>query len=178
MEKLCSALSLCWLKKIRFRMVKDICSRLLPVLEAACPSVSRDLQVKSLPCRDGLLRVSMQSVSSLLTPCRWPAGSLCWWRLPSIQNFFYRNFHQKSKRWWQWAWKKASFSWAWAASEGMFVELTAYSRSSGYDRYVAGWILKLFFTRLILEMSTDQPTKVCENKCPVSGKAYMLKGEF
>ena len=46
---------------------------------------------------------------SLLVPCRWLPGSLCWWRLPSIQNFFHRNVCQKSKRWWQWAWKKGKF---------------------------------------------------------------------
>ena len=44
------------------------------------------------------------SLCLFFNPRRSPACSLCWWRLPSIQNFFLCNFSQKSKRPWLWAW--------------------------------------------------------------------------
>ena len=125
-------------------MVRDICSRLLPLLEAACPSVSRGVQVKSLPCGGGLLRVSMQSVSSVNAhvgdrQVRFAGGGCPPSKTSSIVTFAKKVSDRDSE-----PGKKASFSSAWAASKGMFVELTAYSRSSGYDRYVDGWILQLF----------------------------------
>ena len=42
----------------------------------------------------------------------------------------------------------------------MFVILTAYGGSLQNDRYMNGWILKLF-TRQILEILTDRQTEVC-----------------
>ena len=67
-------------------------------------------------------------------PCRWLAGSLCWWRLSSVQIFF----HKKSKWSCSWARKKRQGSFrVWAASKGKFVVLTAYAGSLGYDRSCA-----------------------------------------
>ena len=63
-EKLCSALIFCWLKKKgRFRMVRHTRSWLLPHAEALW-SVSRYLLL-GLPCGDVLLRVLRVSVQSV-----------------------------------------------------------------------------------------------------------------
>ena len=161
MEKLCSALNFCWLKKKKpFSNGKRNYAPGYFLLEEACSSASQDLQVLDLRRRaSSRLRAVC---GSLLTPCRWPAGSLCWWRLPSIQNVSHCNFRQKSKRSWSWTWKKGQVSFrAWAASKGMFVVLIAYTGSLGCTMWTVG--IWNFLTQLIrLEIPTDRPTKVCE----------------
>ena len=118
-------------------------------------------------------------------PCRCPAGSLCWWRLPSIENFFHCNFRQKSKRSRSWAWKKREGSFrAWAASKGMVVALTAYAGSSGYDRCVDvdGWIrvwnlLFLSNRSSKYRQTTVEPRKFAKKLSDIR-KAYMFKVEL
>ena len=52
-------------------------------------------------------------------------------------------------------------------------------RSSGYDRYVDGWILKLFLPDWSSKCRQTDPRKSTKiNVRLVSGKAYMLKGEL
>ena len=78
------------LKKGRFRMAGHKRSWLLPLLEAACPSVSPDLL---LAVRGRASSPDPCSLCHSFSPCRWPAASLCWW--PSVSNFFHCNFSQK-----------------------------------------------------------------------------------
>ena len=60
----------------------------------------------------------------------------------------------------------------------MFVVLTAGAAHIGFltnDRYARTVGFGNFFTRQVLEIPTDRPTKVCEKNCSIFGKAYMLK---
>ena len=52
---------------------------------------------------------------------------------------------------------------AWAASKSMFVVLTAYTDSLGYDRYVNGWILKLFLPDWSSKYRQTDPRKSAKN---------------
>ena len=116
-EKLCSALNFFWLerKKGRFRMVKR--SWLLPLLEAACPSVSPDLLLAlrrraSSPC----------SRCHSFNICRWPGGGFV--LLVALRpNFCLCNFsHKPCERSGSWArrkrqgyflvWEDWRFQWA------------------------------------------------------------------
>ena len=178
-EKLRSAVNFCWLKKKPFSTSKTYVPGYFLSWRQPALLFLEIFKRKVLAMRRRASSRLRAVCVSLLTPCRWPAGSLCWWQLPSIQSFFHCNFRQKSKRSWSSAWKKRQVSFrAWAASKGMFVVLTAYTGSLGYDRYVEGWILKLFLTWLILEMLTDRPTKVCEKNAWFHEKLTCRKESF
>ena len=113
---------------------------------------------------------------SLLTPCRWPAGSLCWWRLPSIQNFSHLTFA-----------KKVSDCDREPGRKGIFLfELEQLQRACslywqlilvpqlGYDRYVDGWILKLFYPT-DPPRNTDRPTLESPRKMPNFRKSLLAQ---
>ena len=103
-------------KKGRFRMAGHKLSWLLPLLGAACPSVSPDLL---LAVRGHASSPDPCSLCHSFSPCRWPAASLCWWA--SVSNFFHCNFSQKPcERSGSGAKKKRQGSflaWAWASCQ-------------------------------------------------------------
>ena len=93
------------------------------------------------------------------------AGSLCRWRLPSIQSLSICNVDQKSKRSWSWTRKKRQVSFqTWAASKCMLELLTAYTGSLGYHQNVEGSILKLIFLLTESARSNDRSSQESPQK--------------
>ena len=146
-------------------MVRHIRSWLLPHAEAACPSVSRYLLLAMRR------RASSQSVPlSESHPLSVASGFAL---LVAVRPDFFRDLEQGRKG-------KDLFLLDWEQVESFkgHVRRTDSVYSLLGIRSIRGRLdVETCFTRLILEIPTDRPTKACE-KCRVSGKADMHKGEF
>ena len=152
-EKLCSALNFCWLKKKKpFSNGKRHA-----FLATSSPGGSLPFSFSrtSSPCyAETRFVASPCSLCLSFNPCRWPAGSLCWWRLPSIQNSdrppivtFDRKVNDRDRELGRTGkvlseleqlQRACSSYWRKKASKLSSMTLTVYAGSFKYDRYVDG----------------------------------------